>query len=77
MLKLKGCPKCKGDLIIDRDMYGWFEQCIQCGYLHPMEPVSKVELPAMDQAKRELVRVGTGRSRRSRGGTALRERGED
>jgi len=30
--KLKGCPRCDGDMFIDRDLYGWIEQCIQCGY---------------------------------------------
>lgn len=42
MLKLKSCPKCKGDLLIDKDMYGWYEQCIQCGYQHSLEPLVKV-----------------------------------
>jgi ssDNA-binding Zn-finger/Zn-ribbon topoisomerase 1 len=33
MLKLKSCPKCKnGDVTFDRDLYGWYEYCIQCGY---------------------------------------------
>jgi len=30
--KFKSCPRCDGDILIDRDLYGWFEQCIQCGY---------------------------------------------
>ena len=34
MLKLKGCPRCKkGDVALDRDQYGWYEYCIQCGYM--------------------------------------------
>jgi len=38
MLKLKGCPKCKkGDVVLDRDHYGWYEYCIQCGYLRDLE----------------------------------------
>ncbi len=32
MLRLKGCPRCKGDILIDRDHLSWYEQCIQCGY---------------------------------------------
>jgi len=27
---LKSCPRCGGDLFIDRDLDGWFEQCLQC-----------------------------------------------
>lgn len=30
-LRLKACPRCKGDLLIDREMEG-AEICIQCGY---------------------------------------------
>jgi DNA-directed RNA polymerase subunit M/transcription elongation factor TFIIS len=31
--KLKVCPKCGGKMMPDRDEYGAYEQCIQCGYL--------------------------------------------
>ncbi len=31
--KLKICPKCGGKMMPDRDEYGAYEQCIQCGYL--------------------------------------------
>ena len=30
--KLKGCPRCGGDLFIDSDIEGWFEQCLQCAH---------------------------------------------
>jgi hypothetical protein len=37
MLKLKSCPKCKtGAVGIDRDHYGWYEYCIQCGYVRDL-----------------------------------------
>jgi len=37
MLKLKDCPRCKkGNVIFDRDQYGWYEYCIQCGYLRDL-----------------------------------------
>jgi len=29
--KLKSCPRCGGDTFVDRDMEGWYEQCLQCG----------------------------------------------
>lgn len=31
MLKVKSCPRCKGDVVRSRDQYGWVEECIQCG----------------------------------------------
>jgi ssDNA-binding Zn-finger/Zn-ribbon topoisomerase 1 len=37
MLRLKSCPRCKGDILMDRDHFGWYEQCIQCGYQEDLE----------------------------------------
>ena len=33
---MKGCPKCRGDLIIDRDTFGKYFKCLQCGLLKDM-----------------------------------------
>ena len=33
MLELRACPRCEGDLHTNRDMYGSYKQCIQCGYM--------------------------------------------
>jgi hypothetical protein len=33
MMFLKACPKCHGDVCVDRDQYGSFAQCLQCGLL--------------------------------------------
>jgi len=27
------CPKCGGNLYLDRDYNGWYEQCLQCGFI--------------------------------------------
>ena len=32
MWKLKGCPRCGGDLFVDQDQSGWHAMCIQCGH---------------------------------------------
>ena len=37
-LKLKGCPRCNGDLLIDKAYYDYpVEVCIQCGFHHYLE----------------------------------------
>lgn len=41
--KLKKCPRCHGDLFLDRDTDGWFEQCLQCGYRRGMKALSEVK----------------------------------
>lgn len=30
--KLKSCPRCNGDLFIQRETDGWYEGCLLCGY---------------------------------------------
>ena len=35
--KLETCPKCKGHLILEKDNFGTYQQCLQCGYLHDLE----------------------------------------
>ena len=42
MLKLKACPRCKGDLNSNRDMYGSYDECLQCGYMRDFEEPSKL-----------------------------------
>jgi len=33
MFYVKGCPKCQGDLTPEKDAYGAFFKCLQCGKL--------------------------------------------
>ncbi len=30
--KLKGCPRCQGDLLLEQEEYEKVYKCIQCGY---------------------------------------------
>ena len=43
MLRLKSCPRCKGDVVVARDHWGWYEQCIQCGYLHDLQIIVEMK----------------------------------
>jgi len=44
-IKLKGCPRCRGDLLIDK-AYNDFpvEVCIQCGHYHYLDTREKESL---------------------------------
>ena len=33
MINLKSCTKCRGDMYLEKDSYGSFWQCLQCGFL--------------------------------------------
>ena len=37
MLEIKSCPRCLGDMLTSRDMYGDYKQCLQCGFLRDVE----------------------------------------
>ena len=51
MLRPKSCPRCKtGDVGVDRDHHGWYEYCIQCGYLRDLAGVVEVETKPSGQA---------------------------
>jgi len=54
VLRQKNCPRCKkGNVGVDRDQYGWYEYCIQCGFVRDL--ISMVELvqPAYCREKRQ------------------------
>ncbi len=33
MMFLKACPRCRGDLVLEEDMYGRYIACLQCGFI--------------------------------------------
>ena len=35
----KRCPKCGGNVYLDRDYYGWYEKCLQCAYTRDLESI--------------------------------------
>ena len=39
---LKGCPRCRGDLIVKSDQYGDYISCLQCGYTADIGDAGKV-----------------------------------
>ena len=47
-IKLKTCPKCGGRIIFDRDEYGSYEQCIQCGYVHDLDVATVLDTVSND-----------------------------
>lgn len=60
MWRFKACPKCGGDIFVDEDMTGWYEQCLQCGYLHDLKSITEIKELQPVRA-RELVLAGHNR----------------
>jgi Zn-finger nucleic acid-binding protein len=42
----KSCPRCRGDLFLDRDKFGSYIQCLQCGFLRDLGAPDKMSEPA-------------------------------
>ena len=55
MMLLKSCPKCLGAIVSDRDHYGKFVYCLNCGWqrdLHEaLDTVARTAGPAPPSAK--------------------------
>ena len=45
MIYFKSCVRCRGDVRLDSDNYGWFLQCLQCGFQRDL-PAGLVPAPA-------------------------------
>jgi len=58
--KLKSCPRCGGDIFIDRDLDGWHEQCLQCSYRSELKTLAKFKEPVSAGETRSKRRVGAG-----------------
>ncbi len=57
MWKLRSCPKCGGDMFIDKDIYGWYEKCLQCSHQHDLNDLAEFEKQEA-RGKMEPVRAG-------------------
>jgi DNA-directed RNA polymerase subunit M/transcription elongation factor TFIIS len=55
MIKLKACPKCHGDLYLERDQYGRYMSCLQCGYLTELPEISLSEQSRRTPAEAEQL----------------------
>jgi transposase len=45
------CPKCGGNLYMDKDYHGWYEQCLQCAYMRDLKVIYERKKPLKLAAK--------------------------
>jgi Zn ribbon nucleic-acid-binding protein len=53
--RLDRCPKCKGYVMLQRDNYGWYEECLQCGYVHDLLTVAEAEQRRVEEVMKEVI----------------------
>jgi len=51
------CPKCRGNLYLDRDYNGWYEECLQCGFIKDLAVV-------YENKKKILEKEGSGNKKK-------------
>ncbi len=38
MVSFKACPRClAGDVVRERDTFGWYDLCLQCGFVKDLK----------------------------------------
>ena len=62
--RLDRCPKCKGRLLLEKDHYGLYQQCLQCGYLHDIKIFALNDKQEIEEEKKSVAphRLATRRS---------------
>ena len=53
--KISGCPRCGGSLFVDRDMDGWYEQCINCSYRNGLKISVDNAEKVVTEVKKSLI----------------------
>lgn len=54
MWRFKMCPRCEGDIFVDKDISTWYEKCLQCGYERELKSMVEREKQP-DKSKKKRV----------------------
>jgi DNA-directed RNA polymerase subunit RPC12/RpoP len=54
--KIRGCSRCSGDVFIDKDIDGWYEQCLQCSYRRELKDLAQFRKQAVTAAMDKAIR---------------------
>jgi DNA-directed RNA polymerase subunit M/transcription elongation factor TFIIS len=55
--KLKSCPRCNGDMFVQREPDGWYEECLACGYRRDISNLITVNTVGQIKAN-QLFEIG-------------------
>jgi hypothetical protein len=47
------CSKCGGSVYLDSDQFGWYEECLQCGFISDLQKIVEVS----QKPEREAVKI--------------------
>lgn len=55
MVIFKACPKCRGDMHVNRDFYGDYRECLQCGLMEDIVSPERARLLEEAGVKKGVV----------------------
>ena len=55
MWRFRGCPRCRGDVFLDRDVHSWYEQCVQCGHTSDLKSIDEFNEPTVGTEKEQAM----------------------
>jgi len=55
--KLKGCPRCRGDIFVHKESDGIYEHCLSCGYQRDISSIIKAEQHNLDTEPKQLAKL--------------------
>ena len=53
--KLKGCPRCGGDMYLESDYYSGYGKCLQCGYVQELRSEAEFKRQAAERKKKPVL----------------------
>ena len=56
--KLRGCPRCAGDVYIEKDYDSTYERCLQCGYVKEVATSVSTSYRVVKEAQKVTVHAG-------------------
>ena len=61
MVMFKACPRCMGDMHVNKDMYGEYRECLMCGFMADIAKQSAIgiDLAAAANEKKTKPRART------------------
>ena len=59
MWKTKSCPRCGGDMFLSSDFYGYYEQCLQCSYMHELKDIAEFKKEPIPGKQKPVHARGT------------------
>ena len=56
MVMFKACPRCHGDMHINRDIYGDYKECLHCGLMEDLpSAIPVLAVPKAEPKKKKKV----------------------